>query len=51
MNGITGKVVGNIHITVCKSTDGKELFYLQANNKDVVHILDFLENELNNYVD
>lgn len=50
MNGLTGKIIGDIHVTVCKSKEGKEFFSLEANNKKVIHILDFLENELNNYV-
>ena len=44
---IKGKIVGNIHINVCKTSEGSTFFYLQADNKKVVNILDFIEDSLN----
>ncbi len=49
MNHITGDIIGDIHVTVCKSAEGKEFFYLQADNKNLLPVLDFLETQLNNY--
>ncbi len=48
---IKGKVVGNIHINVCKTSEGSTFFYLQADNKKVVPVLDFIEDRLNIFKD
>lgn len=49
MKNITGKIVGDIHVKVYKTSEGKDLFYLEADNKNVLPVLNFLENKLNNY--
>ena len=49
MDAITGKIIGDVHITVCETPDKKHFFYLQADNEKVLPVLDTLENTLNNY--
>ena len=46
MKKITGELIGGIHVTVYKTPDGKRFFYLQADNKDVLPIVDILEDTL-----
>lgn len=48
---IEGKIVGDIHINVCKTPGGSTFYCLNANNKDVVPVLDYLEDHLNNFKD
>ncbi len=49
MNGLSGEIIGNINVTVVKSSEGSNFFYLEADNKKVLHVLDYIENSLNNY--
>lgn len=48
---IEGKIVGDIHINVCKTPTGSTFYYLKGNNKEVIPILDYIENRLNNFKD
>lgn len=48
---IKGKIVGDIHINVCKTSEGSTFFYLQADNKKVLPVLDFIEDHLNIFKD
>lgn len=49
MNTISGKIIGNINVEVYQTSEGKNFFYLQANNKNVVHVLDFLDAKLTEF--
>ena len=49
MNCLTGKSIGDIHITVCKTDDNIPIFYLKADNKNLIPVLDYLENSLDNF--
>lgn len=46
---IIGKTVGNIHIDVFETADKKPFFYLRASDKNLLPVLDFLDNSLTNY--
>ena len=46
MNTVSGEIVGDIHIVVCKSSEGYNFFHLQADNENVLPILDVIENTL-----
>ena len=48
---IKGKIIGGIHIKVCKTSEGSTFFYLQADNKKEVPVLDFIEDRLNIFKD
>ena len=49
MNEIEGNIIGNISIKVCKTNLGKHFFLLQADNEDVLPMLDFVEDILKRY--
>lgn len=46
---IEGNIVGNINITVCKTKDGYEFFYFQAENTDVLPVVYTIEDILVKY--
>lgn len=46
---ISGKIIGDVHVSVCVSPEGKTFFYLNADNNDVIPVLDFIKNNLDNY--
>ena len=46
---ITGKSVGDIHVSVYKTSDGKIFFYINADNIEVLPILDIIEDTLKQY--
>jgi hypothetical protein len=48
---IQGKIIGNIHINVCKTPSGSTFYCLNADNKEVVPVLDYIENRLNHFKD
>ncbi len=48
---IKGKIIGYIHINICKTPEGSTFFYLHADNKKVVSVLDFIEDHLNIFKD
>ena len=49
MNKIIGEVIGDIHITVCKTSEGNSFFKLQTDNDDLLPVLDVIEDTLNLY--
>jgi hypothetical protein len=49
LNEITGKSIGFIQIEVFETEDNSNIFYLQANNPNVLHILNYLETSLENH--
>jgi len=49
MTPITGKIVGDIHVTVYKTPDGKKFFYLKADNEDLLPVVDVIEDTLYSY--
>jgi len=49
MNSVSGEIVGNIHVTVCKTPEGDNFFQLQADTENVLPVLDAIENILINY--
>lgn len=46
---ISGQIIGDIHINVCLSEEGKTFFYLNADNKNVVPVLDYIKDVLDKY--
>lgn len=46
---IEGKIIGDITITVCESPEGTNFFHLQADNQDVLPVLNTIEDTLNKY--
>ncbi len=46
MNFLSGTSIGDIHITVYKTLDNKQFFYLKADNKDLLPVLDYLDKSL-----
>ena len=46
---LSGNVVGDIHITVYETIDNKQFFYLKADNKNVLPVLDFIDKNLTNF--
>lgn len=46
---ISGEIIGDIHINVCKSQSGNTFYYLEATNKEVLSELDYLEKSLQEY--
>lgn len=49
MSPITGSIIGDIHVTVCKTPDGKKFFYLKTDNEDLLPVLDVIEDTLYSY--
>ena len=46
---IIGKNIGEVHISVYETPDGKTLFYINADNDNVKPVLNYVENSLENY--
>ncbi len=46
LDSLTGQIIGNIHITVCKTTDGDKFFHIYADDENVSNLLDIIENIL-----
>lgn len=46
---IIGKNVGEIHISVYETPDGKNIFYINADNDNLQPVLNYVENSLENY--
>lgn len=49
MNLLNGIAIGDVHITVYQATDNKQFFYLKADNKNVLPVLDFIDKNLINF--
>lgn len=49
MNSLTGNLVGSINITVFETDNNKQFFYLEAENKNLIPVLDFLDNSLTDF--
>ena len=45
----SGKIVGDIHINVCVTEEGNTFYYLNADNKNVVPVLDYITKMLSRY--
>lgn len=43
---INGKMVGDVHVSVYETLDGQKLFYLEADNEDVLPVADVIEDTL-----
>ena len=46
MDLLTGTSIGDIHITVFQTADNMQFFYLKADNKNLIPVLDYLDNSL-----
>ena len=46
---ISGKSIGDVHISVYETPNGEPFFYLKADNEKVLPMLDYVENILNQY--
>lgn len=46
LNTVSGEIIGDIHIVVCKTPEGYNFFHLQADNENVLPILDVIETTL-----
>lgn len=49
MDTITGKIIGNINITIVETSEGDSLFNLQADNENVLPVLYVIEDTLTKY--
>lgn len=49
MKSVSGKIIGDIHISVCQTPDGDKFFDLEATNEDILPILDTIEDVLTMY--
>lgn len=43
---ITAKIIGDICITVCQTPEGYNFFHLEADNENVLPVLDVIEDTL-----
>ena len=46
---IVGKTIGNINVNVLETDNKQQFFYLKASNKNVLPVLDFLDDSLTNF--
>ena len=46
---IEGKNIGDIHINVYETQNGNNFFYIEATNKEVLPILDYVQTILEKY--
>jgi len=46
---ITGKNVGDVHISVYETPAGETLFYIKADNDNVAPVLNYVEYSLEKY--
>lgn len=46
---LSGTIIGNIHINVCKTPDGDIFFYINAENEEVLPVLHIIEDTLQKY--
>lgn len=49
MDTLTAEIIGDISITVCKTSDGDKFFQIEADNEKVLPILDIIEDTLIKY--
>lgn len=49
MDALKGEVIGDIHITVCKTSDGDNFFEVHADNNEVIPVLEIIEDTLIKY--
>lgn len=46
LNALAGEIVGDIHIIVCKTPDGDRFFHIQADDENLMPILDIIQDTL-----
>ena len=46
LDTISGELVGNIHIAICKTNEGNNFFKIDADNDNVLPVLDVIEDTL-----
>ena len=46
MDTLSANPIGDIHITVYETANKKQFFYLKSDNKNLLPVLDFLDNKL-----
>lgn len=49
MNCLNSTSIGDIHITVYKTDANIPIFYLKADNKNLIPVLDYLDNSLDTF--
>lgn len=49
LNTLAGEIIGDIHITVYETPEGYDFFQLQADNDNLLPILDIIEDTLIKY--
>ena len=49
MNTLIGNAIGDIHITVYETHGKTPIFYIKADNKDLLPVLDYLHDTLDNF--
>ena len=49
MDSLTTEIIGDIHITVCKTSEDDKLFFVHASNDDISPVRDVIEDTLNKY--
>ena len=49
MDILKGKVIGDIHVTVYTTPDNERFFQINADNEDVLPVIDIIEDTLLQY--
>ena len=49
MNILSGEIIGDIHIIVCKTPDGHDFFQIKADNENVLPVVYVIEDTLVKY--
>lgn len=49
MDSLNITPIGNINITVYQTEENMQFFYLKAENKKLLPVLDYLDNSLSNF--
>ena len=49
MDSIIANFVGDIHVAIYETSDNEQLFYLKSQNENLIPVLDYLQDTLNNF--
>lgn len=49
MNILSGETIGNIHIIVCETKEGKYFFKIETDNENILPVVDIIEDTLVKY--
>jgi len=49
LDSLTTEIIGDIHVTVCKTPEDDKLFFVHTSNDDISPVRDIIEDALNKY--